>query len=134
MLTSDGRITCPWHGACFNTSTGDIEDAPALDPLVPFKCTHKDGAVYIEAEEKALKDGRRKPKSSALAEAKDSQDHVLIVGGGSGGLGAMEGLREGGFKGKITVLSKEAYPPIDRRVTMRMCMHLTHLTIASARN
>jgi hypothetical protein len=33
---------------------------------------------------------------------------------GSGALGAIEGLREKGFKGKITVLSKEAYLPIDR--------------------
>ncbi|KZV96051.1 rhodocoxin reductase [Exidia glandulosa HHB12029] len=114
VLTSDGRITCPWHGACFNTSTGDIEDAPALDPLVPFKCTHKDGGVYIEAEEAALKAGRRLPKSAAVAEAITPNDHVLVVGGGAGGLGAVEGLREGGFKGKITVLSKEAYPPIDR--------------------
>jgi NAD(P)H-nitrite reductase large subunit len=33
---------------------------------------------------------------------------------GSGTLGAIEGLRGGGYKGSITVLSKEGYRPIDR--------------------
>jgi NAD(P)H-nitrite reductase large subunit len=33
---------------------------------------------------------------------------------GSGTLGAVEGLRGGGYKGQITVISKEGYQPIDR--------------------
>lgn len=33
---------------------------------------------------------------------------------GSGTLGAIEGLRGGGYKGSITVISKEGYRPIDR--------------------
>lgn len=33
---SHGRIRCPWHGACFNTTTGDIEDSPGLDCLETF--------------------------------------------------------------------------------------------------
>jgi len=113
VLTQDGRITCPWHGACFSVRTGDIEDAPALDPLHSFPCVHKDGAIYITADETALKAGRRKPKSTASVGV-SQDDHVVVVGGGAGGLGTIEGLREGGFKGKITVLSKENHPPIDR--------------------
>ncbi len=30
---SDGKVRCPWHGACFNAATGDIEDFPGLDSL-----------------------------------------------------------------------------------------------------
>ncbi|KAK1817176.1 Apoptosis-inducing factor 1, partial [Friedmanniomyces endolithicus] len=44
VVTGDGRITCPWHGACFKISTGDVEDAPALDPLHKFAVEEKDGA------------------------------------------------------------------------------------------
>jgi hypothetical protein len=33
----NGKVRCPWHGACFNTSTGDIEDSPGLDSIHSFK-------------------------------------------------------------------------------------------------
>ena len=36
-LSSDGRVMCPWHGACFRVQTGDIEDAPSVDGLASFK-------------------------------------------------------------------------------------------------
>ena len=32
-----GRVRCPWHGACFNIKTGDIEDFPGLDGLQTYK-------------------------------------------------------------------------------------------------
>lgn len=99
------------HGACFNTETGDIENAPALDPINTFPVTVKDDGIYITAEEAPLKAGSRVPN---IACTPSSDVHVLIVGGGSGTLGAIEGLREKGFKGKVTVLTKEAYLPIDR--------------------
>lgn len=33
------RVRCPWHGACFNTKTGDIEEFPGLDSLPTYKVT-----------------------------------------------------------------------------------------------
>lgn len=33
----NGRIRCPWHGACFNINSGDIEDFPGLDSLQKFE-------------------------------------------------------------------------------------------------
>jgi len=112
VVTGDGRITCPWHGACFNISTGDVEDAPALDPLAKFKVVQKDGGVYITGEEATIKAGRRKLNIKCSAKTQDSG--VVVVGGGSGGLGAIEGLRAGGYSGKITVISAEPHLPIDR--------------------
>lgn len=32
-----GRLRCPWHGACFSTKTGDIEEYPTLDCLPVFQ-------------------------------------------------------------------------------------------------
>ena len=29
----NGRVRCPWHGACFNVKSGDIEDFPGLDGI-----------------------------------------------------------------------------------------------------
>jgi NADPH-dependent 2,4-dienoyl-CoA reductase/sulfur reductase-like enzyme len=46
--------------------------------------------------------------------AKTQDSGVVVVGGGSGGLGAIEGLRAGGYSGKITVISAEPHLPIDR--------------------
>ena len=37
---SEGRVRCPWHGACFNTATGDIEDFPGLDSLYKYEVKH----------------------------------------------------------------------------------------------
>lgn len=32
----EGRVRCPWHGACFNIETGDIEDYPGLYSLPSY--------------------------------------------------------------------------------------------------
>ncbi|KAH6877211.1 monodehydroascorbate reductase [Thelonectria olida] len=114
VLTTSGRLTCPWHGACFNAKTGDIEDAPALDALPIFGVTERDGAVYLTGEESAIKSSRRKPNFECAVAGDAQKDHVVIVGGGSGTLGTIEGLRENGYKGNLTVVSNEGYLPIDR--------------------
>ena len=33
----NGRVRCPWHGACFNVKTGDIEEFPGLDSVPTYK-------------------------------------------------------------------------------------------------
>lgn len=37
----DGKIRCPWHGACFSAVTGDIEDYPGLDSLHSYDVSKK---------------------------------------------------------------------------------------------
>ncbi|KAF3939817.1 hypothetical protein ABW19_dt0203272 [Dactylella cylindrospora] len=111
-LTASGRITCPWHGSCYNVITGDIEDAPGLDALSAFPVSIIGDDLTIEAEESQIKHNGRTP-SFACSKAV-SDETLLIVGGGSGAIGAIEGLRQDGYSGKIVVLSKESYPPIDR--------------------
>ena len=102
--------------ACFSAKTGDVEDAPALDSLATFKVTERDGAVYITGEESAIKAGSRKPniQCRASVRAKPQEQRAVVVGGGSGALGVVEGLRENGYGGALTVISSEGYLPVDR--------------------
>lgn len=97
--------------ACFNASSGDIENAPAIDNLPTFELSEKEGSVYISGDKDIIKGSRRKPnlKCSAIG-----QEKVVIVGGGSGTIGTVEALRENGFNGSITMISNEGYLPIDR--------------------
>ncbi|KAG8756174.1 hypothetical protein FRC12_010665 [Ceratobasidium sp. 428] len=116
VLTNDGRVVCPWHGACFNACTGDIEDAPAPDALHAFKAEIQDGKIVVTAdpEKTTKKNMSRDPKVVNQAVGSDSEPGVVVVGGGSGGLFTIESLRENGYTGSITLLSKEEYAPIDR--------------------
>ncbi|KPM44533.1 Apoptosis-inducing factor 1 [Neonectria ditissima] len=114
ILTTAGRLTCPWHGACFNAKTGDVEDAPALDSLPVFKVAERDGAIYLTGEEADIKGSRRKPNFKCAAAGGAQEDKVVVVGGGSGAMGVIEGLREKGFTGPLAVISNEGYLPIDR--------------------
>ena len=43
----NGRVRCPWHGACFSVKTGDIEDFPGLDSIPKFKVRYKSILYYI---------------------------------------------------------------------------------------
>ncbi|PPQ83455.1 hypothetical protein CVT25_007046 [Psilocybe cyanescens] len=115
VLTSDGRVVCPWHGACFNVCTGDIEDAPAPMALHSFKTEIKDGKIHVTANPASTQKANMSRQANLLATGVNSSGKgVVIVGGGSGGFHAVESLREHGYSGPITILSKETYSPIDR--------------------
>ncbi|ORY68733.1 uncharacterized protein BCR38DRAFT_334726 [Pseudomassariella vexata] len=114
VMSHNGTIRCPWHGACFNGKTGDVEDAPALDALPVFKVAEKDGAVYVTGEQATIKAGRRKPNFKCSASNSSNTDKIVVVGGGSGALGLVEGLRDKGFTGPINMITNEGVLPIDR--------------------
>ena len=64
--------------ACFKVSTGDVEDAPALDAIAKFDILEKDGGVYIKGEEQTIKASRRQPNTRCSAQG---QEKVVVVGG-----------------------------------------------------
>jgi hypothetical protein len=64
--------------ACFNVRTGDVEDAPALNALHTFKIYERDGGVYIQGEETALREGQRNPNVKCTVTAPEK---VLVIGG-----------------------------------------------------
>jgi hypothetical protein len=65
--------------ACFKVSTGDIEDAPALDPLAKFEVLEKNGAVYIKGEESVIKANKR--ALNIKCAAIQGGEQVLVIGG-----------------------------------------------------
>jgi len=107
----NGRVRCPWHGACFNTTTGDIEDSPGLDSIHTFKVRVEGENVVVTASTNDLKMWRRTPRvGSCSATGK----LFVIIGGGAAGCTAGETLRNEGFTGRIVLISKEPHLPYDR--------------------
>jgi len=121
VLASNGRVTCPWHSACFDVKTGDIEDGPGRDALHCFRAVLSDDkskitvTAPIEKTKKANKERLPFLRSKYNAsEAASAGKGVVIVGGGAGGLSVAESLREHGYAGPVTMFTKEKNAPIDR--------------------
>ncbi|NWH87088.1 AIFM3 factor, partial [Aegithalos caudatus] len=110
------RLRCPWHGACFNIRTGDIEEYPALDCIPCFKVTVEDGKVFITAKKKVL-------TFPAVTEHRQhlglhrcllNRNTMLLLGGGVAALVCAETLRQEGFTGRIIVATNEKHVPYDK--------------------
>lgn len=108
----DGRIRCPWHGACFSITTGDIEDFPGQDSLPCFQVTIEEGQVKVRAKKSELKEQKRTRLMTKKNE-KDERTFVIIGGGPSGGICA-ETIRQNGFSGRVVIVNKENALPYDR--------------------
>ncbi|KAG9487849.1 hypothetical protein GDO78_007575 [Eleutherodactylus coqui] len=112
-----GRVRCPWHGACFNIATGDIEDFPGLDGLPKFQVKIEKERVYIRASKQALQSQRRTKvmaKCIALSNYSTANTNMLIIGAGPAGLVCAETLRQEGFSDRIVMCTSEKYLPYDR--------------------
>ncbi|XP_065550749.1 apoptosis-inducing factor 3-like isoform X5 [Lathamus discolor] len=106
------RLRCPWHGACFNIRTGDIEEYPSLDCLHCFKVTVEDGKVFVTAKKKDLESSLRVKDTSKRCPL--SRATVLLLGGGVAALVCAETLRQEGFTGRIVLATKEKHVPYDK--------------------
>lgn len=104
------RVICPWHHACFNVTTGDMEEPPALDSL-PRYDVRLEGARIIASVPEETQD-RRAPRMRKR-DASDARRFVLI-GAGAAGYAAAQTLREDGFGGRIIIITREDRAPYDR--------------------
>lgn len=99
-------VTCPWHHACFDLTTGAALKAPALSPLDRWKVEEADGKVFVREKLPAAgaptRDKARDPKT------------IVIIGGGAAGFAAAQRLRDLGFDGNLTMVSADADAPYDR--------------------
>ncbi|XP_069004094.1 apoptosis inducing factor mitochondria associated 4 [Embiotoca jacksoni] len=107
-----GRVRCPFHGACFNVRTGDIEEYPGLDSLPSYKVKVEDGKVYVSINKKSLMLTKRvKEMCKMIPEIKNT---ILLVGGGPASLVCAETLRQNCYQGRIIIVTKDTLPPFDK--------------------
>ncbi|HEY6186355.1 MAG TPA: FAD-dependent oxidoreductase [Pyrinomonadaceae bacterium] len=108
---SNERIVCPWHHACFNVTTGDLEEPPALDAL-PCYGVRVEGENVIVSLPGEITD-RRTPAMTKRDSSSDGRLFV-ILGGGAAGYAAAQALREDGFQGRVLMITREDRTPYDR--------------------
>lgn len=108
---SGERIVCPWHHACFNVTTGDLEEPPALDALPCYEVRVENENVIVRLPEDAP--DRRTPPMTTPDTAADARLFV-ILGGGAAGYAAAQTLREEGFRGRVLMVTREDRLPYDR--------------------
>ena len=101
----DGHVLhCPMHHAQFDIRNGEALCAPALDALPCWRVERVGNQVF--ARERIVVP----PRSRRTAPPAD----IVIVDGGAAGLAAAEMLRREGFDGRLTMISADADPPVDR--------------------
>lgn len=108
----EGRVRCPWHGACFNLSNGDIEDFPGPDPIPCYEVKIDQGQVRVRAKKSELQTNKR---THVMAKRQENDYRTyIVVGGGPSAAVCAENLRARGFTGRIVLVSNESLLPYDR--------------------
>lgn len=109
-LLFDDQIFCPWHNASFSVIDGFVSQGPTVDGLPTYPIHENKGKLYVEVP-KELVQGVRLPKTK-----RDPNDKrkFVILGAGCAGLSAVETLRQAGYTGEITLVSKEKNVTYDR--------------------
>lgn len=110
-VLSGERIVCPWHHACFNAATGDLEEPPALDALPCYGVRAEDENIIVSLPDESA--DRRTPLMTRRDASADGRLFV-IVGGGAAGYAAAQTLREDGFRGRVCLITREDRAPYDR--------------------
>ena len=105
------RVLCPWHQACFDVVTGNMEEPPALDSLSRFEVRVEGDDVIVTIPENAQ--GRRVADMVKHSPNKDGRSFV-IIGTGAAGNAAAEALRQDGFEGRVVMITREKRLPYDR--------------------
>ncbi|KAM7398195.1 hypothetical protein PAMA_006206 [Pampus argenteus] len=106
------KVRCPWHGACFNVHTGDLEEFPGMDCLPCHKVKILNRKVYVSLNKKTLwQEKRIKNMGAAVAGVTHT---VLLLGGGAASLICAETLRQENFSGRIIMVTRDDLLPYDK--------------------
>ncbi len=108
-LLNGYRLVCPWHNACFDVRNGQRLEAPALSGLPTHEVRIENDQVFVRLT--TAQETQDNPMSSP---DEASEEMYVIIGSGGAGAFAAEGMREGGFTGKILMLTSSSQVPYDR--------------------
>lgn len=103
------RLICPWHNACFDIRDGHRLEAPPVNglPTHEVRIEHDQVFVRLTTDAESLENPMTAPDP-------DNLETYVIVGGGGAAAFAAEAMREGGFTGKIIMLTASSDIPYDR--------------------
>ena len=104
-LRCGNRVVCPWHHASFDTSDGSLLEPIATEGLTQYKLTHDGDSLMVDTSAKV---------TGQVENDKLTDTHTIIVGGGGAGFMTADQLRQGGYGGKITLISKDEKAPYNR--------------------
>ncbi|HEX3483626.1 MAG TPA: FAD-dependent oxidoreductase [Micropepsaceae bacterium] len=105
-IVAGETVRCPWHHACFDLRSGEALHAPALSPLACWNVERRDGKIFVT--------GTRPQARKSIKLESAPPEKIVIVGGGAAAFAAAEMLRRVHYQGKITMLSSDDAPPVDR--------------------
>ena len=117
------RLVCPWHHACFDVTTGQTHEPPALNNLALYPVRKENGAMVVTVNRGAPGQppapipydldpvGLRLPKFAAH---KGDSRTFVVIGGGAAGHVALETLREEGYAGRLVLVTNDPDLPYDR--------------------
>src|SRR5688572_31115693 len=80
-VLSGERIVCPWHHACFNVSSGDLQEPPAFDALPRYEVKIENDQIIVRVPDGGS--DRRTPQM--IKRDKNDQRLFAIAGGGAAG-------------------------------------------------
>jgi len=104
-LRCGNRVVCPWHHASFDTSDGSLLEPIATEGLTQYKLTHDGDSLTVDTSAEV---------TGQVENDKLTDTHTIIVGGGGAGFMTADQLRQGGYGGKITLISKDEKAPYNR--------------------
>lgn len=103
------RLVCPWHNACFDVRSGHRLEAPALNGLSTHEVRIENDQVFVR-----LTTDKQSMTNPLAAPDEANTETCVIIGSGGAGAFAAEALREGGFTGRIIMLTQSQEAPYDR--------------------
>ncbi|WP_201527425.1 FAD-dependent oxidoreductase [Psychrobacter frigidicola] len=104
-LRCGNRVVCPWHHGTFDSRDGSLLEPVATEGLTQYEITDNGDNLTVNTADKI---------DNTVENDKLTATHTVIVGGGAAGFMTAHHLRQMGYGGEITLISKDDKAPYNR--------------------